>query len=83
MAVAAILLGMREMDFHKRVFEVSFIKTNFYRSAEIPMMDKILGFILLSGIAFVFIVLLKKLITTVRTAKNTWNTAYFFVFLSF
>ncbi|MGN9712793.1 hypothetical protein ACG9WQ_005230 [Acinetobacter variabilis] len=82
MAVAAILLGMREMDFHKRVFEVSFIKTNFYRSAEIPMMDKVLGFILLSGIAFVFIVLLKKLITTVRTAKNTWNTAYFFVFLT-
>lgn len=53
-AIAATLLGLLEMDFHKQVFEMSFIKTNFYRSAEIPLMDKLLGFILLLGIIFVF-----------------------------
>lgn len=82
MAVAAILLGMREMDFHKRIFEISFIKTNFYRSAEIPVMDKVLGLILLLGIIFVFLVLAKKLVQTIRNIKNSLNIAHFFIFLT-
>ena len=81
-AIAATLLGLREMDFHKQVFEMSFIKTNFYRSAEIPLMDKLLGFILLLGIIFVFLVLAKKLVQTIRSMKNSLNIAHFFIFLT-
>lgn len=81
-AAAATLLGFREMDFHKRLFDDSFIKTNFYRSAEIPMMDKVLGFILLLGIIIVFLILLKKLIQTVRSMKTSLNIAHFFIFLT-
>lgn len=77
-AAAAILLGFREMDFHKRLFDDSFIKTNFYRSAEIPLMDKLLGFILLLGIIFVFMVLAKKLVNTIRSMKDSLNIAHFF-----
>lgn len=77
-AIAATLLGLREMDFHKQVFEMSFIKTNFYRSAEIPLMDKLLGFILLLGIIFVFLVLAKKLVQTIRSMKDSLNIAHFF-----
>ena len=81
-AIAATLLGLREMDFHKQVFEMSFIKTNFYRSAEIPLMDKLLGFILLIGIIFVFLVLAKKLVQTIRSMKDSLNIAHFFIFLT-
>ncbi|MGV2950259.1 hypothetical protein [Acinetobacter sp. AGC35] len=81
-AIAATLLGLREMDFHKQVFEMSFIKTNFYRSAEIPLMDKLLGFILLLGIIFVFLVLAKKLVQTIRSMKDSLNIAHFFIFLT-
>ncbi|KAA5553439.1 hypothetical protein F3G51_32855, partial [Pseudomonas aeruginosa] len=81
-ALAAVLLGLREMDFHKRLFDISFIKTNFYRSAEIPLMDKLLGFILLLGIIFVFLVLAKKLVQTVRSMKDSLNIAHFFIFLT-
>lgn len=81
-AIAATLLGLREMGFHKQVFEMSFIKTNFYRSAEIPLMDKLLGFILLLGIIFVFLVLAKKLVQTIRSMKDSLNIAHFFIFLT-
>ena len=81
-AAAATLLGFREMDFHKRLFDDSFIKTNFYRSADIPMMDKALGFILLLGIILVFLVLAEKLFYTIRNLKTSLNTAYFFIFLT-
>lgn len=81
-AIAATLLGLREMDFHKQVFEMSFIKTNFYRSAEIPLMDKLLGFVLLLGIILVFLVLAKKLVQTIRSMKNSLNVAHFFIFLT-
>lgn len=81
-AIAATLLGLREMDFHKQVFEISFIKTNFYRSAEIPLMDKLLGFILLLGIIFVFLILAKKLVQTIRSMKDSLNIAHFFIFLT-
>jgi hypothetical protein len=81
-AIAATLLGLREMDFYKQVFEMSFIKTNFYRSAEIPLMDKLLGFILLIGIIFVFLVLAKKLVQTIRSMKDSLNIAHFFIFLT-
>ena len=81
-ALAAALLGLREMDLHKQVFEMSFIKTNFYRSAEIPLMDKLLGFILLLGIIFVFLVLAKKLVQTIRSMKDSLNIAHFFIFLT-
>src|SRR5690606_40165571 len=52
------------------------------RSAEIPLMDKLLGFILLLGIIFVFLVLAKKLVNTIRSMKDSLNIAHFFIFLT-
>ena len=46
-ALAALMLGLREMDLHKSLFEMSFIKTNFYKSPDIALTDKLLGFTLL------------------------------------
>lgn len=81
-AAAATLLGFREMDFHKHLFDDSFIKTNFYRSADISMMDKVLGFILLLIIILVFLVLAKKLFHTIRNLKTSLDTAHFFIFFT-
>ncbi len=81
-AAEAILLGFREMDFHKHLFDDSFIKTNFYRSADISMMDKVLGFILLLIIILVFLVLAKKLFHAIRNLKTSLDTAHFFIFFT-
>lgn len=40
---AAILLGLREMDLHKSLFGISFLKTGFYRSENFSLSDKLLG----------------------------------------
>ena len=81
-ALGAALLGLREMDFHKRLFDDSFIKTNFYRSAEIPFMDKLLGFILLLAIIFVFFNLAKIFVQVIRQFKSNPNIAYLFIALT-
>ena len=70
------------MDFHKRLFDDSFIKTNFYRSAEIPFMDKLLGFILLLAIIFVFFNLAKIFVQVIRQFKSNPNIAYLFIALT-
>ena len=48
--IAAVLLGARELDLHKSLFSMSFIKTSFYKSTTIPFQDKVLGALLLIAI---------------------------------
>src|SRR5690606_36800129 len=45
-------------------------------------MDKRLGFILLLGIIFVFLVLATKLVNTMRSMKDSLSIAHFFIFLT-
>lgn len=42
-AAAAMLMSARELDMHKLLFGESFIRTNFYRSADTPLSEKLLG----------------------------------------
>lgn len=42
-AVAALLMGARELDMHKSLFSMSFIKTKFYTSADISFNEKLIG----------------------------------------
>ncbi len=81
-SLGAALLGLREMDFHKRLFDDSFIKTNFYRSEEIPFMDKLLGIILLLVILFVFFNLAKMFVQGIRQFKLNPHIAYLFITLT-
>ncbi len=41
--LTALLMGARELDMHKSPFSMSFIKTNFYQSHDIPLQDKLQG----------------------------------------
>lgn len=81
-AIAAILLGLREMDFHKKIFETSFIKTRFYQSPDIALMDKILGFILLCFIISVFIYLAKTYITSLRNSHHKINLPNIYIIMT-
>lgn len=81
-SLGAALLGLREMDFHKRLFDDSFIKTNFYRSEEIPFMDKLLGIILLLVILFVFFNLAKMFVQGIRQFKLNSHITYLFIALT-
>lgn len=42
-AAAALLMGARELDMHKSLFSMSFIKTKFYTSADITLNEKLIG----------------------------------------
>lgn len=42
-SAAALLMAAREMDLHKALFDMSFIKTGFYKSAATPFADKLAG----------------------------------------
>ena len=71
--LSALLLAAREMDFHKSLFGSSFIKTNFYRSQEIPFSDKVYGLIILVLIAGLTLFLLKKLLQTLRLSAHHYT----------
>ena len=43
LALLCLLFGMRELDWHQVVAGTSFLKINFYRSAEIALSQKLLG----------------------------------------
>jgi len=65
-AFAALLMGARELDLHKALFGTSFIKVPFYKSASIPLQDKLLGGLLLLGIIALLVYLVRALLTHLR-----------------
>ncbi|MEL0027307.1 MAG: hypothetical protein VW625_01370 [Perlucidibaca sp.] len=56
-ALAALLMGAREMDLHKSLFSTSFIKMPFYKSPTISLHDKLLGGLLLLALAALLVYL--------------------------
>ena len=82
-SIAAILLAMREWDLHKSLFEVSFIKTNFYRSAEIPLGDKLIGAAIIFVMIVVAIFLVRRFLQFCRTQWTGLTVSGFLVYLTF
>jgi hypothetical protein len=78
-ALAAVLLGMREMDLHKSLFEMSFIKTNFYRSPDIAITDKLLGFAILMFMVYLLVALGKRFYNVLRNIKQDFDIAYIYI----
>lgn len=64
--LAALLMGAREMDLHKSLFGTSFIKVPFYKSASIPLYEKLLGGLLLLALAALLIHLAIALVRQLR-----------------
>lgn len=81
-ALAALMLGLREMDLHKSLFEMSFIKTNFYKSSDIPVTDKLLGFTLLLVMIYVLVALAKRFYKVLRNIKQDLDISYIYVMLT-
>ena len=59
-ALMALMLGARELDMHKSLFSMSFIKTNFYKSASIPLHDKLVGGLILLAMTSLLIYLIVR-----------------------
>lgn len=78
-ALAALMLGLREMDLHKSLFEMSFIKTNFYKSPDIALTDKLLGFTLLMVMIYVLVALAKRFYKVLRNIKQDLDISYIYV----
>lgn len=61
----AMLMSARELDMHKLLFGESFIRTNFYRNADTPLSEKLLGgsllLALLALLAYLLITLVRHL----------------------
>lgn len=65
-SIAALLMAARELDLHKSLFSMSFIKTKFYKSSDISWHDKLEGGLLLLAIATLGVYLLVRLTQHVR-----------------
>lgn len=81
-ALAALLFAMREWDLHKTLFETSFIKTNFYRSSDIALGDKLIGGTILLIAVYVLFFLMRRFIQFSREQFNGLTVAGFFVYLT-
>lgn len=81
-ALAALMLGLREIDLHKRLFEMSFIKTNFYKSPDIALTDKLLGFALLMFMIYILVALAKRFYKVLRNIKHDFDISYMYIVLT-
>ncbi|WP_416192152.1 hypothetical protein [Neisseria sp. CCUG12390] len=82
-AVTAVLLGFREMDWHKSFFQeetfrTHFLRSNFYRSDMVPLSHKIIGGLLVLLIIIVAVYLLKTFVRSVRREGKPFQTAYIY-----
>lgn len=55
-----LLLGLRELDFHKRFTTMDLFKSKFYVSAAVPFCEKIIGVVVLLGILLMVFMLCKN-----------------------
>ena len=78
-ALAALMFGLREIDLHKSLFEMSFIKTNVYESSDIALTDKLLGFTLLMVMIYVLVALAKRFYKVLRNIKQDLDISYIYV----
>lgn len=79
-ALMALMLGARELDMHKSLFSMSFIKTNFYKSADISLQDKLVGGLILLAMIILLVCLLVRMWRHFR--NNTFYTSSSFLLFS-
>ena len=82
-AATAVLFGLREMDLHKSLFSMSFLKTNFYRSDVIPLSDKLLGAAICLFLLLLAFYLGKTFLRHLHQLPRPWPVAYGYTVLAF
>ncbi len=68
-----LIIILREIDGHKMVTSDSFLKTRFYLSPDIPLIEKIFG---TSVIILLIAILLKTILWAVPVLKDNWNEIF-------
>lgn len=54
-----LLFGMRELDFDKRFTTMGIFKSKFYASSDVPMIEKVIGFLVIALFLYIVFRLLK------------------------
>lgn len=65
-SAAALIMAARELDMHKSLFSMSFIKTKFYTSPDIIISDKLIGAAIIALILTLAIYLIRKFIANIK-----------------
>ena len=65
-AVSAFMMGMREMDLHKALFEMSFLKSRFYTDGNIALSHKLIGLALIVLLLGLLVYLTKTFYQTLK-----------------
>ncbi len=71
---------IREMDLHKKIFEMSFLKINFYKSSEIAISHKLIGGCLFFLLVITVLYLANRCYQTYRNAASPKQLSYFYCF---
>ena len=79
-SIAALLMCSRELDMHKALFTMSFIKTNFYKSPDIPFHDKVAGGLALLVMIALLVYLAKRMLLFLRTQASSDTSAHLLVY---
>ncbi len=58
--VLIIMFGLRELDFHKRFTTMGILKIRFFTSADVPLLEKFVGFLIILLLLHVIITIFKK-----------------------
>lgn len=82
-SITAVLFALREMDLHKSLFGMSFLKTNFYRSDIISLSDKIFGGLICIVLLLLAIYLGKTFFKHLRHTPRPWPAAYSYTIFAF
>lgn len=81
-AAAAVLFGLREMDLHKSLSDMSFLKIHFYRSGFIPLSDKLAGIAIILFLLFLVFYLGRTFLKHLRQSPRSWQAAYGYTVLA-
>jgi hypothetical protein len=74
-AVLLLAMGLRELDFHDRFTTMGIMKTRFYISDTVPLIEKIIGAVVLLGLTWITVSFLLKHFRPFVTALRAGNKA--------
>lgn len=78
----AFLLGLREMDLHRSLFEMSFLKSRFYFSSNISVPHKMAGLVMIALLLMLAVYLGKTFYRSIKAARPSLPLSRLYILLS-
>ena len=77
-----ILFGMRELDFDKRFTTMGILKSRFYISGEVPLIEKIIGLMVIALLAYIVISIFKNHFKSFIIGIKSYSTVHLYALLT-